>query len=229
MKDTGSPITIGIGTQPGVDNLSLQPSLLASVLIANSPQILCSYTFLGFNYLLTCMVTGREWISYSQRRQPLRVTHPTGKQRSTYYLQLPYRFSIPLLSISAVLSWLTSQILFAVRVHIKGSYTIPVSEITNPWILTCGYSPGAIVLTVIIATGLALAIFLLCFKKYANTMPLAGSSTAGIAAACHALPEDESCALEALQWGVVSQENGVGHCSFSARKVAPLIPGNRYR
>ncbi|MCJ1460695.1 hypothetical protein MMC28_011077, partial [Mycoblastus sanguinarius] len=225
ITSSDGPFPIGVSTQPGQNDISLQPSLLASVLLANTPQILCSYVFLGFNYLLTCMVTGREWISYSQRRQTLRVTHPAGEQRSTYYLQLPYHFSIPLLAISALLSWLTAQVLFIVRVRVRSGYSVPDGD---SWILTCGYSPGAIVLTAIVGTVLALVIFVLGLKRYPNTMSLAGTNSAAIAAACHALPEDRDSALKPLQWGVVSQKDGVGHCSFSAMVVAPLIPGRIY-
>ena len=226
IHDRNGSFTIGLGTRPGVDVIPLQTSLLPSVLIANSPQLLGSYIFLGFNYLLTCMLTGHEWISYSQRRQTLRVTRPAGEQRSTYFLQLPYRFSIPLLGTSALLNWLTAQILFVVRVQIINGYTVTDAE---SWILTCGYSPGAIVLTVIVGTVIAVAIFFLGWRKYPSTMPLAGNNSAAIAAACHVLPEDRDRATKPLQWGVVSQTDGVGHCSFSAGIVAPLIPGTMYR
>ena len=172
------------------------------------------------------MFTGHEWISYSQRRQTLRVTRPAGEQRSTFYLQLPYRFSLPLLATSALLNWLTAQILFIVRVQIVNGYTIDDPE---SWILTCGYSPGAIVITVIVGTVIAVAIFFLGWRKYPDTMPLAGTNSAAIAAACHVLPEDRNCTTKPLQWGVVSQTDGVGHCSFSAGVVAPPIPGRMYR
>ena len=171
------------------------------------------------------MSTGREWISFSQRRQTLRVTRPTGEQRSTYYLQLPYRFSIPLLAFSALLSWLTAQILFIVRVRVISGYSLPDEE---SWILTCGYSPGAIALTVVVGTVLALTILLFGLKRYPDTMPLAGTNSGAIAAACHALPEDETSTLKPLQWGVVSQADGIGHCSFSAGTVAPLVLGATY-
>ena len=226
MGSDGS-INIGLGTQPGLNYINLQPPLLTSVLIANSPQLLCSYIFLGFNYLLTCMLTGREWMSFSHRRRSLRVTYPAGEQHSTYYLQLPYRFSIPLQIMSALMSWLTSQILFVVRVRFVNGYT--VDEQDSAGVHTCGYSPGAIVITVIVGTALALTVLLLCMRKYPNTMPLAGTNSAAIAAACHALPEDRESIMQPLQWGVVSQKGGVGHCSFSAGVVAPLIPGRMYR
>lgn len=53
---------------------------------------------------------------YYLRKKPLRVTAPQGQQRSTYYLHLPYRYSVPLIVTSALLHWLVSQSIFLVRI-----------------------------------------------------------------------------------------------------------------
>ena len=218
------PFPFNVGTQAGRNQINLQTTPSGAVLIANMPQLLCSYVFLGFNYLLTCMYAGYEWTSYANRRKPLRVTDPAGKQRSTFYLQLPFRYAIPLLALSCLLSWLTSQVLFVVLVQIRGSHSLPVEAHT---MVTCGYSPGAIALTIIIGSVIASSIFLIGLRKYPDNMPLAGTNSAAIAAACHALPEDRDRVTERLQWGVVSEKNGVGHCAFSSETVGPLIPGKK--
>lgn len=43
-------------------------------------------------------------------RKGLRVTQPHGYQRSSYFLQLPYRWSLPLIVISGTLHWLLSRV-----------------------------------------------------------------------------------------------------------------------
>ena len=225
IRDADGPFQIGVGTVPGRNDISPGLSQLATVLAANSPQLFCSYIFLSFNYVLTSIYAGYRWITYSQRRQPLRVTNPIGYQHSTYFLQLPYRFSTPLLAISGVLSWLTSQILFVVRVETMDTD----GRRTERFISTSGYSPGAIAITMIVGTVLTIAVLIVGLKRLPDTMPLAGTNSAAIAAACHALPKDENCATKPLKWGVVSDEGNCGHCSFSAGEVKSLVAGRIYR
>ena len=48
----------------------------------------------------------------------LRVTEPCGLQRSTYYLQLPYLYAIPLLIVSTLLHRLVSQSIFIAHIAV---------------------------------------------------------------------------------------------------------------
>lgn len=59
-------------------------------------------------------------------------------------------------------------------------------------------------------------------------MPLASTCSAAISAACHPSPDDIDAAVLPVQWGVVSTKDGIGHCSFSSKLVAPPIPGQIY-
>lgn len=52
-------------------------SILPTVLVVNSPQLVISFLYLLYNSLLTCMLAGREWTQYAVKRTPLR-----GKQDS---------------------------------------------------------------------------------------------------------------------------------------------------
>lgn len=96
--------------------------LLLITILANIPQLLLSFCYLTFNCIFTCMLVAQEWNSYSHRRRHLRVTSPQGNQRSTYRLQLPYRYSMPFLVLSGILHWLTSQSLFLARVTTYDKY-----------------------------------------------------------------------------------------------------------
>lgn len=98
----------------------------------------------------------------------------------------------------------------------------------NSIISTCGYSPGAIVFTMVVGGVIALATVATGLRRYATGMPLSATCSGAISAACHPPADDVDAAVQPVQWGVVSIEDGVGHCSFSSKMVAPPIPGQRY-
>ena len=84
--------------------------LLSNVLIANLPQLILSIAYFTYNGLFTSMLAGLEWSQMAWQKKGLRVSqNPQGEQRSSYFLQLPYRYAIPLLGFSAVMHWLVSR------------------------------------------------------------------------------------------------------------------------
>lgn len=87
-------------------------NFLASVLLPNTPQLILSCAYFAYNALYTRMLTESEWQSFSLGYRPLRVTNPQGEQWSTFRLQLPYIYSIPLLVTSILLHWITSNAIF---------------------------------------------------------------------------------------------------------------------
>ena len=82
---------------------NLNHGLIVSVLLANPPQIILSYVYVACNVALTSMLSHSELLRYSTEKRVLHVTQPTGQQSSSYYLSLTYRFSIPLMTASALL------------------------------------------------------------------------------------------------------------------------------
>ncbi|KAE9399621.1 hypothetical protein BT96DRAFT_820335 [Gymnopus androsaceus JB14] len=206
-------------------------ALLVSVLISNSPQIILSIIYLVFNSLCTKLFLALEWSSYAHSRKPLRVSQPRGNQRSTYFLQIPYRFGIPLMAYSALLHWLVSQSIFLVAVTYWDGNDV---DIENS-IISCGFSPLGMIFTSIVAASLILSALAVGYFKHLDCdIPLAGSCSAAIAAACHP-PEDGSDCLKPLKWGVVScngDHNDSGevaaHISFSSGEVAEPVPGCYY-
>ncbi|KAJ0108093.1 hypothetical protein J7T55_007212 [Diaporthe amygdali] len=87
-------------------------NFVASVMLPNIPQLILSCAYFTYNALYTRLLTESEWQSFSMSYRPLRVTHPQGEQWSTFRLQLPYRYSIPLLITSILLHWITSNAIF---------------------------------------------------------------------------------------------------------------------
>ena len=225
MSSDSDGFKLAVNVPVGQHLLPLHLPLVAAAVLSNLPQLLISYVYITFNTLFTCMLAGREWMQFAAHRKPLRVTSPIGEQQSTYWLQLPYHYSLPLLALSSVLSWLASQSLFVVRVAVRDErQLLPPGYVIS----TCGYSPGAIVLTMIVGGVIVLATIATGLRRYPTGMPLSATCSGGISAACHPPADDVDTAYLPVQWGVVSKQNGVGHCSFSSQLVAPPIPGHRY-
>ncbi|KAK8102321.1 hypothetical protein PG984_015467 [Apiospora sp. TS-2023a] len=97
-----------------------QPTLIAflgNVLVANSPQLLMSVLYLFYNSILTRQLIADEWLRFLKKsgKKTLRVSSPIGMQRSSYFLSLPLKYSIPLLASTTTLHWLISQSMFLVQ------------------------------------------------------------------------------------------------------------------
>ena len=205
--------------------------MIATVLIANSPQILLSFLYFSYNGVFTCMLLAEEWSAYGTNKRFLRVTSPTGGQRSTYFLQLPYRYSVPLLIGSSILHWLVSQSIFLARLNTVDSAGVEVPEAE---ISTCGYSPMAIIFVIILGSFIVLLGICFGFRKSRGGMPLAGSCSAAISAACHPPEADANASLKRVMWGVVADDcfryegEKVGHCSFTSSKVEAPVVGKWY-
>ncbi|KAJ4336044.1 hypothetical protein N0V95_008728, partial [Ascochyta clinopodiicola] len=122
-KDPRKLFRVGFGTVTGNNLLSMNTSLHGGILLANLPQALLSYIYLTFNALYTNMFVGQEWSSYKDKRRPLRVTAPIGEQRDTYWLNVPFRYSVPMTVVSGTFHWLASQSLFLVQITVTQNLT----------------------------------------------------------------------------------------------------------
>jgi hypothetical protein len=204
-------------------------ALIKNVLIANTPQLILSGIYLSLNNVLTRMQMAVEWASYSIERKALRVSHArAGAQRSTYFLQLPYRIGLPLMMVSATLHWLVSQSIFLVSINTFDARGRPKTEESE--IATCGFSPVAIICTLVVgAVAILFPLFMGAQKLPPGGMPLVGSNSVGIAAACHPL-DDGDDVQKPLMWGVISESNddGFGHCSFYSSVVGLPVQGRLY-
>jgi hypothetical protein len=105
---------------------------------------------------------------------------------------------------------------------LSDSYTITATSVSSN--VTCGYSPIAIIFVIIVAVLMAaFAVFTGC-KRFRSGMPVVGSCSAAISAACHPVPGLEKM-VEAdapLQWGVMGvSAEGLAHCGFSSCQVEP--------
>ena len=232
--------SLGFGTVTGesiiqfggwADNESAPGALLLMVLISNSPQLILSFLYLTYNGLFTSMLLAKEWSGFAHHRKTLRITSPKGQQRSTYWLQLPYRYSIPLAATSSLLHWLVSQSIFLARVIVLDPTGV---EDTLESISTCGYSNIAIIFTIGFGSILPLIALAHGFRRYPSGMPFAANCSAAISGACHSPEGDTDAASKPLQWGVtgeVGETNAgerIGHCSFTSLEVTAPVEGQLY-
>lgn len=226
LKNGGQDLSYSDG-----QDLSGSAGVIATVLIANSPQILLSFLYFAYNGIFTCMLLAEEWSLYATKRKFLRVTSPTGGQRSTYRLQLPYRYGIPLLIGSSMLHWFVSQSIFLARVNVIDSTEV---EISGVGISTCGYSPMAMIVVIILGSIVVLLGIFFGSRTARSGMPLAGSCSAAISAACHPLEADVDASMKRVMWGVVAEDcfqyegESVGHCSFTSSTVEAPVVGKWY-
>ncbi|KAG9741613.1 hypothetical protein KCU73_g8879, partial [Aureobasidium melanogenum] len=204
-------------------------SLMENVLLANTPQLAISFIYVFYNNCMTRMMLGQEYSGYAKHRKPLRVSRPEGEQRSTYRLQLPYRYSIPLMTAMAGLHWLVARSIFLVEIEVFDYDGNALAKAIS----TCGFSSIAIVLSLFVSGIIILALLANGARKLESGMPLASSCSLAITAACHTGPGDEDARLLPLKYGVViSEESGSDseyeHVSFSSKEVTPLVKGHLY-
>lgn len=205
-------------------------SLASNVLVANAAQPLLSFLYFSYNGLFTCMLLGYEWSTYAHNKKGLRVSRAaSGSQRSTYFLQLPYRFALPLMGLSGILHWLVSQSIFLVAIDVYDWNGRGPQR--SGW-TSCGYSPIAILTVMVIATLMVFAIIGFGFVPFKRGTNLVGSCSMAISAACHLRPgepDGHTAAMSRLQWGDVGvDEDDVGHCAFSTKGVVFPKDGAMY-
>jgi len=200
--------------------------LIENVLMANLAQPILSFLYFMLNGLFTCMLLSNEWDKFATRRKGLRVSDiPIGAQRTSYTLQLPYRYAIPLMAASGCLHWLVSQSIFIVNVE-------ALELDSDQWssYMSCGYSPIAIIGVIVVGGLLVLVTLGMGFRRFRTGMPVAGSCSMAISAACHAYKHDgEGGAFDCVEWGDTGDcVDGVRHCAFSKDPVEEPSYGQIY-
>jgi hypothetical protein len=188
-------------------------AIVAATLITNTPQVILSFLYITLNGLVTSMFLTREWSSCALKRKALRASKPADLQRRTYFLQLAYRVAVPLILLSSLLHWLVSQSAFLVIVSTYNQDGALTSAIA---VVTCGFSPVAMVFCIVAGGVLLGAVVGMGYFRFDSAMPVAGSCSVAIAAACHA-PNGERASQRLLQWGEMGSDWNVakvGHCVY---------------
>ncbi|KAH8683711.1 hypothetical protein BGZ61DRAFT_550641 [Ilyonectria robusta] len=185
---------------------------IPAVVKGNMPQLLLSMFYFDYNSLFTRLCAEKEWSSYGRDYRPLRVTQPRGQQLSAYRLQLPYRYSVPLISISILLHWLVSNALY-VFVAEGGKSSVLIEGVSTmfgvDWLLGyfkpplqdhaislktgldddafvgIGWSAPALLALLAAVSMMAVIALILMSRHIKSPMPLAGNNSLVLSAACH--------------------------------------------
>ncbi|CUS09938.1 unnamed protein product, partial [Tuber aestivum] len=175
-------------------------NITEATLLANLPQTILSFLYLAYNSLFTCMLSGHEWSLFSHHHRTLRVTSPRPGQRSTYWLQIPYTYAIPLMTLSGLLHWLTSQSIFLASVEISD----PLGGEISSTISGVGYSCIAIIFVLILGILALLAAAGMGYRRFSAEITTVQSCSAAISAACHTRGEDPEVIIgKKVRWGDV--------------------------
>jgi hypothetical protein len=236
-QDMGFLFKLGIGdAQPqalmGLGEPNGWKRLMVFIMIANAIQPVVSSIYFAYNSFFTNLFVALEFSAFGAVRKGLRVSEvPEGAQRSTYFLQLPYRVGIPLMVMSFLVHWLVSRSIFLVNID-SYDYSGPDDTVRFTGSqFSCGYSPLAIILVIVLS--FFIFAFLLWFsaKRFGSHMPIAATCSAAISATCHPpkiMADPDSAAHYEVMWGDTGDQDGLGHASFSRHYVGPLVEGKLY-
>ncbi|EGP86741.1 uncharacterized protein MYCGRDRAFT_44207, partial [Zymoseptoria tritici IPO323] len=194
-------------------------------LLVNTPQVLISFVYLFYNNVVTGMLLAREYGNYASTRKPFRNTRPVGQQRTTtYWLQMPYRYLLPLMAGMALLHWLVSRSIFLVQIETydaSGSSKDTLVDTIN----ACGYSVIFAISALVLGFALIVSLGCLSYRKLDPGIPVAGPCSLAISAACANVTEVYA-ARGPVQYGVLMNRkpdaDGRQYLGFSGQDVEPL-------
>jgi hypothetical protein len=207
---------------------------VSAMILTNLPQLSVSAIYLSLNHQLTLMVQLRDWARLASRRQAIRVSNPEpdSDQVSTYWLSLPYRYSIPLLSTSVSWGWLVSNTFFVMRYAVY--HDISIDDVPDAPNYTMGFSAIALIYSFVFGLVIFGVSAAFGFRKCTSGMPLGPSNSLVIAAACHPPERDRYAARNMVKWGDVPTGNSTGevdsphHCTITSRRVEDPVEGRWY-
>lgn len=96
------------------------------------------------------------------------------------------------------------------------------------------YSPLAIIIALSLSGLLLVVPIALAFRKLCSGIPMVGSNSALISAACHPPPEEGDASLLPVQWGVIKDKNPldpdteIWRCTISSGDVSKPMDGHLY-
>lgn len=184
-------------------------AMLAHILIANSPQLLISFLYMLYNSILTRQLVADEWVRFlrPEGKRALRVSSLEGVQRSSYFLSLPLKYSIPLMVSSIALHSLASQSLFLVQTSAfgpgKDGERQPYFDYSSR-----GYS--ILASTIAISLALFLVILLILHSLYRNHSDIPanfqrmGLNSMALEAVCQTPVGDRDARFFPISLGIVS-------------------------
>jgi hypothetical protein len=184
----------------------------------NTLQVILAGIYLVYLGIMNSMFIAADWSKFAFKKQTLMVSSAVGKQRGTWLLGAPLGYGLGLLSLHTLLHWFVSQSIFVVQIEIMNKDGTPDD---NQVLSNCGYSPIAIIFSVVAAVVLLLSALVTMIRRFpAGAPPVASTSSAAISAACHPIRRWDGLVYQGLMWGVNGgYGNGVEHCSLASAEA----------
>ncbi|KAL7896164.1 hypothetical protein HDV63DRAFT_398161 [Trichoderma sp. SZMC 28014] len=191
--------------------VSRSKQLWANIVVANSLQLIVSFLYLFYNNILTRQLVADEWTRYLRPdgKKTLRVSSPTGMQRSSYFLSLPWKYATPLIGLSILLHWLISQGIFLIQTTTFGpganGERYPEYDTTSRGFSLLGAILGG-------GVGAAMIVALVLnsvIRSYENIPPqfqLMGYNSSAIEAMCDRPEDDSEAYMFPISIGLVDGE-----------------------
>jgi hypothetical protein len=227
-----------------------QVAFIRDAFLANLPQLVLSIEQFWWSSHLTCMIAAREYDSFavseegdqdqptlaSQHGRALHVTDPqAGSKQERDRTALRWIISNQVLWI--LLPWLASQAIFFAKIDILDHWMY----FSASGMSQVGYSVlGLIAFTIAGFVALMIALYL-GVRRMSNRVPLAGTCSAAISAACHPLELDNNHNEKRILWGeevpsllVVDEDanddrsSQIGRCTFTSGRVKYPEVGKEY-
>ena len=218
--DAGSLWNLGFGTISQYTMVYAQNNgngdAVAMSILANTPQVVLALIYLMYMGIMSAMFIAADWAKFAFTAQTLIVSTPAGEQRGTWLLGAPLAYGTGLLALQTLLHWFVSQSIFVVQVVAYNK--LGQVDSTMPIFSNCGYSPIAIIFSVVASGLLCVTAMVAHWRRFPQgSPPVVSTCSAAISAACH-LPmqmRKETLVYEELRWGVTGHgRDGVGHCSL---------------
>ncbi|RPA74348.1 hypothetical protein BJ508DRAFT_418645 [Ascobolus immersus RN42] len=214
-------------------------SQLQAVVLANAPQALLALLYHALNQLLTHYHLPQEVLNFTTERKPLRVSSPSGEQRTSYFLTLPWRYSIPFSVATMIVSWGVGQSWMFVRTvrHGVNTSTLATSTNTVRKVSTISFSVNGGLASLILGSVVLIFILIMGLRKLPPTGPVVVGS-ACVGAISRSDGEEDMgyfgtggeamrCWERGVMWGVVDDEEG--EVGWGVGGVGELGVGRRYR
>ncbi|KAG9526950.1 hypothetical protein KCV07_g302, partial [Aureobasidium melanogenum] len=180
--------------------------LLANLTGLGSIHLVISVTYLFYNHIWSRVFVAAELNAFVKTRTPLRVTLPAQGAQSTYYLSIKPHFSTLLIISLILIHFFATRALNVVAIQtydIMGQYSHQR--------ITYGTSAFSAIIALVLGFVMLCVLAFGMERKLHAGMPVLGTCSIAISAACHA---DDDSALLKVGWLSIMSSRGLFGTSF---------------
>ncbi|KAE9375205.1 hypothetical protein N431DRAFT_369428 [Stipitochalara longipes BDJ] len=189
--------------------------------ISNGPQFLYSLLYLLLIYNVSLISMEREWGAWENKRKKPRCTIVSGKPfEQSYFLQLPPKILLPLISYAAMMHWLLGQAIST----IETIYTDPQHHVEHS-IYTVTYASYPIFISTVLIIGMtAVCWWAFTYRREGFIPQMYGT----VRTLCASTTELIDFNPDGILWGDLGMGEKFRHAGFSSDEPGKIVPGELY-